>query len=145
MVGGAARMNTVSPPDTEELIELTAQGDAEAREQLLVRHRKRLLKMVAVRLDRGVAARLDPSDVVQEALAEAAQHLDEFLRTRPLPYLCLAAPVRLGTIGQAAPPPYPLEEAERHAGRRPGPYRCRRIPCCAWPAWWPATPAPARP
>jgi RNA polymerase sigma-70 factor, ECF subfamily len=79
-------MNTVSPRDTEELIDLTARGDAEAREQLLVRHRKKLLKMVAVRLDRGVAARLDPSDVVQEALAEAAQHLDEFLRTRPLPY-----------------------------------------------------------
>jgi len=52
----------------------------------LVRHRKKLLTMVAARLDRGVAARLDPSDVVQEALAEAAQHLDEYLRTRPLPY-----------------------------------------------------------
>lgn len=85
MVGGRL-MNTVSPPDTEELIEITARGDAEAREQLLVRHREKLLKMVAVRLDRGVAARLDPSDVVQEALAEAARHLDEFLRTRPLPY-----------------------------------------------------------
>jgi RNA polymerase sigma-70 factor (ECF subfamily) len=79
-------MNTVSQPDTAELIELTVRGDAAARQQLLVRHRKRLVKMVAVRLDRGVAARLDPSDVVQEALAEAAQHLDEFLRTRPVPY-----------------------------------------------------------
>jgi RNA polymerase sigma-70 factor (ECF subfamily) len=79
-------VNTVSQPDTAELIDLTARGDAAAREQLLIRHRKRLLKMVAVRLDRGVAARFDPSDVVQEALAEAAQHLDEFLRTRPLPY-----------------------------------------------------------
>jgi RNA polymerase sigma-70 factor (ECF subfamily) len=79
-------MKAVSQPDTEELIELTAQGDAVARQQLLVRHRSRLVKMVAVRLDRAVAARLDPSDVVQEALAEAAQHLDEFLRTRPLPY-----------------------------------------------------------
>jgi RNA polymerase sigma-70 factor (ECF subfamily) len=79
-------MNTVSQPDTEELIELTARGETAARQQLLVRHRKRLVKMVAVRLDRAVAARVDPSDVVQEALAQAAQHLDEFLRTRPLPY-----------------------------------------------------------
>jgi RNA polymerase sigma-70 factor, ECF subfamily len=79
-------MNAVSQPDTQELIERAARGDAEARGELLVRHRKRLLKMVAERLDRGVAARLDPSDVVQEALAAAAQHLDEFLRTRPLPY-----------------------------------------------------------
>ena len=53
---GGRPMNTVSPPDTEELIELTARGDAEARGQLLVRHSKKLLKMVAVRLDRGVAA-----------------------------------------------------------------------------------------
>jgi RNA polymerase sigma-70 factor (ECF subfamily) len=79
-------MNSVLQPDTEELIDLTARGDAVARQQLLVRHRKKLVKMVAVRLDRRVAARVDPSDVVQEALAEAAQHLDEFLRTRPLPY-----------------------------------------------------------
>ena len=35
-------MNTVSEPDTEELLELTAQGDIAARQQLLVRHRKRL-------------------------------------------------------------------------------------------------------
>ena len=33
-----------------------------------------------------MAARLDPSDVVQEALAQAAQHFDEYLRTRPLPF-----------------------------------------------------------
>jgi RNA polymerase sigma-70 factor (ECF subfamily) len=79
-------MNTASQPDTEELIELTARGETEARQQLLIRHRKRLVKMVAVRLDRAIAARVDPSDVVQEVLAQAAQHLDEFLRTRPLPY-----------------------------------------------------------
>jgi RNA polymerase sigma-70 factor (ECF subfamily) len=79
-------MNPASQPDTEELIELAARGDAGARQQLLIHHRERLIKMVSARLDRGVAARLDPSDVVQEALAEAAQHLDEFLRTRPLPY-----------------------------------------------------------
>jgi RNA polymerase sigma-70 factor (ECF subfamily) len=79
-------MNTVSQPDTGELIELSARGDFDARQRLLERHRHRLVKMVAVRLDRGVAARLDPSDVVQEALAEAAQHLDEYLRTRPIPY-----------------------------------------------------------
>jgi RNA polymerase sigma-70 factor (ECF subfamily) len=79
-------MDTVSQPGTEELIERTTRGDVDARQQLLVRHRERLVKMVAVRLERGLAARLDPSDVVQEALAAAAQHLDEFLRMRPLPY-----------------------------------------------------------
>jgi RNA polymerase sigma-70 factor (ECF subfamily) len=42
--------------------------------------------MVAVRMDPRLAARLDPSDVVQDALAEAARRLDGYLRDRPLPF-----------------------------------------------------------
>ena len=33
-----------------------------------------------------MAARIDPSDVVQEALADAAQELSDYLRDRPLPF-----------------------------------------------------------
>jgi RNA polymerase sigma-70 factor (ECF subfamily) len=73
-------------PDTEELIELAAAGDREAGHELLERHRARLRKMVAVRIDRRLAARVDPSDVVQDVLTEAFRHLDEFLRERPLPF-----------------------------------------------------------
>jgi RNA polymerase sigma-70 factor (ECF subfamily) len=72
-------------PDTEQLIEQASQGDAAARQQLLVRHRDRLRTMVRVRLDRRLAARVDPSDVVQEALAAAAK-LSDYLRRRPLPF-----------------------------------------------------------
>jgi len=79
-------MTSAPAPDTEELIEQAGQGDATALQQLLVRHRGRLRKMVAVRLDRRLAARVDPSDVVQEAFAEAIQHFAEYLRTRPLPF-----------------------------------------------------------
>ena len=50
------------------------------------RHRSRLRQMVAVRIDPRLAARVDPSDVVQEALAEASQKLPEYLRERPLPF-----------------------------------------------------------
>ncbi len=42
--------------------------------------------MVAVRFDPRLAARVDPSDVVQETLAEAAAGLDRYLRERPLPF-----------------------------------------------------------
>jgi RNA polymerase sigma-70 factor (ECF subfamily) len=73
-------------PDTDHLLDRAGQGDAAARQQLLARHRPRLLAMVAARLDRRLAARLDPSDVVQEALAEAARRLDDYLRDRPLPF-----------------------------------------------------------
>jgi RNA polymerase sigma-70 factor (ECF subfamily) len=79
-------MTSAPSPDTEELIEQASRGDATALPHLLVRHRGRLRKMVAVRLDRRLAARVDPSDVVQEALAEATQHFAEYLRTRPLPF-----------------------------------------------------------
>ena len=56
-------------PDTERLLEAAHSGDRSARGRLLERHRARLRRMVAVRLDRRLAARVDPSDVVQEALA----------------------------------------------------------------------------
>lgn len=73
-------------PDTEQLIDQASQGDAEARQQLLARHRGRLRTMVRLHLDRRLAARVDPSDVVQEALAEAARKLTDYLQRRPLPF-----------------------------------------------------------
>src|SRR3954471_19993131 len=72
--------------DNEQLLERACAGDAAARQELLGLHRDRLRRMIALHLDRRLAARVDPSDVVQEALAEAAGRLDDYLRQRPLPY-----------------------------------------------------------
>src|SRR3954471_19959386 len=72
--------------DNEQLLERACAGDAAARQELLGLHRDRLRQMVSVRLDRRLAARVDPSDVVQEALAEAARKLDDYLGARPLPF-----------------------------------------------------------
>jgi RNA polymerase sigma-70 factor (ECF subfamily) len=72
--------------DTEHLLARAAAGDIDARDRLLARHRDRLRRMIAVRADPRLAARVDPSDVVQDTLAEAAGKLDGFLRTRPLPF-----------------------------------------------------------
>ncbi len=77
---------TTSPSDTEELLRALGDGDAAAGERLLVRHRARLRQMVAVYLDRRLAARVDPSDVVQDALVDAARGLAVYLRDRPLPF-----------------------------------------------------------
>src|SRR5437763_14614661 len=77
---------TTHPPDTEELLRRAGDGDAAARQQLLARHRDRLRRMVAVRLDQRLAARVDPSDVVQEALIEADRKLDDYLEQRPVPF-----------------------------------------------------------
>jgi RNA polymerase sigma-70 factor (ECF subfamily) len=73
-------------PETEELIERARRGDDPARQALLARHRARLRRMVAVRMDPVLAARVDPSDVVQEVLMEAHHTLDGYLHDRPLPF-----------------------------------------------------------
>src|SRR5262249_14265807 len=73
-------------PDTEDLIRLAGQGDAQARARLIVRHRERLRQLIALRLDRRLLARVDPSDVVQEALADACAKLPQYLRQPPLPF-----------------------------------------------------------
>jgi RNA polymerase sigma-70 factor (ECF subfamily) len=77
---------TTANPDTDQLIEQARQGDDHARQQLLMRHQDRLRRMVACHLDRRLAARVDPSDVVQEALAEAARRLDDYLHEQPIPF-----------------------------------------------------------
>ncbi|HEY7309959.1 MAG TPA: sigma-70 family RNA polymerase sigma factor [Gemmataceae bacterium] len=77
---------TPASPDTDELLARTAHGDRAARDQLITRHRTRLRKMVAYHLDRRLRARVDPSDVVQEVLAEASRKLPDYLRQRPLPF-----------------------------------------------------------
>jgi RNA polymerase sigma-70 factor (ECF subfamily) len=73
-------------PETEALLRAAALGDAQARERLLDRYRQRLCQMVGLRLDRRLARRLDASDIVQEALADAGEKLDQYLRDRPLPF-----------------------------------------------------------
>jgi RNA polymerase sigma-70 factor (ECF subfamily) len=73
-------------PDTNHLIALASAGDDCARQQLLGRFRDRLRRMVAVRLDRRLASRIDPSDVVQEALMDAVERMPDYLRDRPLPF-----------------------------------------------------------
>ena len=80
------RMHHEDSPDTEVLLQRASQGDRAAVDELLRRHRRRLRHMVAVRIDPRLKAHVDPSDVVQDTLLEAARKLPEFLQNRPLPY-----------------------------------------------------------
>jgi RNA polymerase sigma-70 factor (ECF subfamily) len=73
-------------PELERLLDRAGLGEDEARQRLLDRFRGRLKRMVAGQLDRRLSARVDPSDVVQEALADADRRLEPYLRTRPLPF-----------------------------------------------------------
>ena len=57
-------------PDTEELLNRAGRGDLPAR-RTCWRGIERLRQMVALRIDRRMASRVDLSDVVQDALADA--------------------------------------------------------------------------
>jgi RNA polymerase sigma-70 factor (ECF subfamily) len=76
-------------PDQEETIELiqgARQGDRDAVEQLMDRHRDSLNRMIRCRLNRGVAARVDASDIVQDALMTASRRLAEYLENPRMPF-----------------------------------------------------------
>ncbi len=75
----------VDEAETEDLLDPAAAGDEIALGRLLDRYRDRLRRMIAARLDRRLTARLDPSDVVQDALADAGRKLLRYARERPCP------------------------------------------------------------
>jgi RNA polymerase sigma-70 factor (ECF subfamily) len=53
----------------------------------LEKYRQRLVRMVSVRLDDRLRARLDASDVVQEALLDVHRRLPEYLQRRDMPFI----------------------------------------------------------
>ena len=71
-------MDNSRGPVTESLLRRAGDGDAAARSELLDRYRARLRQMVAIRIDKRIAARVDPSDVVQEAMKDAYKRLPEY-------------------------------------------------------------------
>jgi RNA polymerase sigma-70 factor, ECF subfamily len=81
-----AQRQTSRPDDTDVLLRDAARGDEAAVRRLLDRYRERLRRMVSLRLDSRVSARVDASDVVQEALIDAAQKLADYERDRPIPF-----------------------------------------------------------
>ncbi len=65
---------------TEELLLDVREGDGEAVNQLLDRHRESLRRMVRMRLDPKIQRRVDVSDVVQDVLVEASRRLSDYLK-----------------------------------------------------------------
>src|SRR5215468_3903778 len=72
--------------ESVDLIQRARAGDREALNTLFARYRDRLRRMVEIRLDTRLQARLDASDVIQEAYVEVAQRLEEYLRDPKLPF-----------------------------------------------------------
>ena len=72
--------------ETRRVLQRAVAGDQAGWGELLARHRDRLKRMVALRLDRRLQGRIDPSDVIQESYLEAAARLAEYLRNPSMPF-----------------------------------------------------------
>lgn len=72
--------------ETNRLLERAAAGDKDCWGTLLTRHRERLHRLVAFRLDQRLQGRVDPSDVIQEVCLEAGVALAAYLRQPAMPF-----------------------------------------------------------
>jgi RNA polymerase sigma-70 factor (ECF subfamily) len=73
-------------PDTQVLLERIRNDESAAVDQLLAGHREPVRRMIEMRLDRAVAARVDASDVVQEVLLEASRRIRDYVREPSMPF-----------------------------------------------------------
>src|ERR1700732_2471587 len=73
-------------PQTQKLLDQAQQGEAEAVEALLTAHREPLRRLINLRLDPALAARVDASDIVQDVLLEAHRRLSDYLRNPAMPF-----------------------------------------------------------
>lgn len=64
---------------TQELLAGAKDGNADAVNRLMDRHRDSLRRMVQLRLDRKIQRRVDVSDIVQDVLVEANRRLKDYL------------------------------------------------------------------
>jgi RNA polymerase sigma-70 factor (ECF subfamily) len=72
--------------DASSLVQAAAGGNNKAWERLMRDYRDRLRRIVAMRMDRRLQGRVDPSDVIQETYIEAARRLPEYVKAPPMPF-----------------------------------------------------------
>ncbi|HEV3300623.1 MAG TPA: sigma-70 family RNA polymerase sigma factor [Planctomycetaceae bacterium] len=68
-----------APADEEALVHRLRDGDRGVLGDLFGLHRQRIWRMIRFRMDRRLAARIDPDDVLQEAFLSARTRIDNFL------------------------------------------------------------------
>lgn len=97
-------MGTIAGSGVSETIgcvERLLAGDRTALAAVFATYRDRLLRMVDLRLDPRLRARLDPADVLQDAFVDAADRLDRYLADPKLPpflWLRLIVAERMTTL-----------------------------------------------
>jgi RNA polymerase sigma-70 factor (ECF subfamily) len=72
--------------ETDRLLDLLDRGDKSALEHLLACHRDYVKRVVELRMDDALRARVDPSDVVQETQMMVMNRIDDYLQQRSTPF-----------------------------------------------------------
>ena len=72
--------------NTGQLLDRAATEDQAAIGELMSLHRARIRRMLAIRMGQEMSARVDPSDIVQETLVEAARLLPQYLAHRRIAF-----------------------------------------------------------
>lgn len=74
------------PPDESKILSAAlSRGDFAEIKRLVISHRDYLKRVVELRMDQRLQARLDPSDIVQEAQLEAVQRVADYLKNPAVP------------------------------------------------------------
>ena len=76
-------------PEVDQTLTLLAgvrDGDSEAVNALMERHRDAIRRLVRMRMDQAIAQRIDASDVVQDVMFEASQRMEDYIKDPALPF-----------------------------------------------------------
>ncbi|RLS83533.1 MAG: sigma-70 family RNA polymerase sigma factor [Planctomycetota bacterium] len=73
-------------PVTLVLLDRVRDGDADAVNRLLERHRAAIRRMIDARMDRVIERRVDASDIVQDVMIEANRRLTDYLANPTMPF-----------------------------------------------------------
>ena len=84
-IKGMGPLMDKTPGDPTDPIEQLRGGDRQALATLFEKYRDRLRRMVELRLEQRLRARIDASDVVLEAFLDVARDLDAYLADPKLP------------------------------------------------------------
>jgi RNA polymerase sigma-70 factor, ECF subfamily len=89
------------PSEIWAIVQRAAVGDETAWRALVDRYADRLKRMIAVRADPRLAARVDPADLLQDALTDAFVQLPEYVRDPRLPVFMWLRMVTGGRLHKA--------------------------------------------
>jgi RNA polymerase sigma-70 factor (ECF subfamily) len=85
-MGGIPVSSTTESTTTRDLLQRVGQGDQDALGRLLAEHGPYLEKVIALRMDPRLRARVEPGDVLQQANLEAVRRMGDYLAREPMPF-----------------------------------------------------------